>query len=98
MRIHVVLRVPVESKSLCLSVLEALEPDNTTAPKGVSISAYCDDETFVAQVYSEDVAVLTTRNTVDDILVHVNLALTTISLIDKDGESMNAFKLPRIND
>uniref|UniRef100_A0A7C2VHX6 Uncharacterized protein n=1 Tax=Ignisphaera aggregans TaxID=334771 RepID=A0A7C2VHX6_9CREN len=98
MHLRITLRIPTPSREACLSVLDSLEPDNSTTPQGISIKMGCDDKTLAVDVESEDVGVLTVRNTVDDILVHANLALKSIVYIAMEREAIKTFKLSREND
>ncbi|MEM1645406.1 MAG: KEOPS complex subunit Pcc1 [Ignisphaera sp.] len=82
MIISIAVQIPTNSKEICKIILESLEPDNVEIPKGIAIEMSCHQGMLVVGVKSEDVGILTVRNTVDDILAYVNLALKSISSIN----------------
>lgn len=84
MKIRIELTLPMDSNEYCLGVLESLEPDNYTTPQGITIEMACRDSTLVVNILSENASILTVRNTVDDIIVHVNLVMRSISLFSKE--------------
>lgn len=73
--------VPLPNERVCHAILSALEPDNRTAPPGITIDARCNDSALIASVIGIGVNILTWRNTIDDLLAHVALALKLIELI-----------------
>ncbi len=76
------LKVPLTERE-CLSLLKALGPDNALAPRGVSIYIECEEGAFVARITcSQEVQVLTCRNTVDDLLEHLSIALSVVRKTD----------------
>lgn len=95
MKFEILLRIPTTSEEVCKSVLEALEPDNISAPKGITIKTHCKDSELIINIRSLNVGTLTVRNTVDDILVHVGLALKSISSINERETAIKTFKLPQ---
>ncbi|MEM1525731.1 MAG: KEOPS complex subunit Pcc1 [Ignisphaera sp.] len=82
MIVRITVQISMSSREICDSVLESLEPDNVEVPKGIIIEMSCHQSIFIVDVKSEDTSVLTARNTIDDVLVHANLALKTLSSID----------------
>jgi tRNA threonylcarbamoyladenosine modification (KEOPS) complex Pcc1 subunit len=90
---EITLRIPTKSEKICRSILEALEPDNATVPQGITIAMRCEDPEIVVIVKAEDVNILTFRNTVDDILVHINIGLRSLSVLDEGGTANKIFKL-----
>lgn len=86
MNTRIILRIPLNSRNMCLGVLEALEPDNYEVPQGVGIKIMCEGNIFVVDMVSQRVHILTVRNTIDDLLVHLNLAVKSISIANKEKE------------
>jgi tRNA threonylcarbamoyladenosine modification (KEOPS) complex Pcc1 subunit len=82
MKFEITLEIPMKSEKICKSIVDALTPDNYTAPRGISIDMKCNGGNLAVNVRAESVGVLTVRNTVDDILAHINIALKSISTID----------------
>ena len=81
MIIVVKMRVRMDEKT-CISLTRALEPDNRSAPRGVSISMECDSQGLVCVVECRNTSILTCRNTVDDILEHAATALKLVERLD----------------
>lgn len=83
MKLQITLHIPINNNHICKSILDSLIPDNTEIPQGISIEMFCDSNTLFIKMLSEETSILTTRNTIDDLLSHINLALRCIYLIDK---------------
>ena len=92
MKHDVVFKIPTPSSSLCQSLVDAVEPDNALVPPGISISMKCENGILIVEVVAENTPILTIRNTVDDLLVHIGLALKTVSMTIGADEGRKTFK------
>lgn len=77
---EVVIEVPFTREDLCLSVLNAIKPDNISAPSGIEIEMICHGSILRVTVKG-GVGVLTIRNTVDDIFMHLLSAYRVLRLL-----------------
>ena len=80
------IEITTRDEEICRSVLEAVEPDNREAPKNISIEMMCKNNVLYIHVKGVDVPILTFRNTVDDLLEHISIAIKTLTSV-KPGES-----------
>ncbi len=74
--------VSLRSEDVCRAVLEAIEPDNATVPSGITIRTTCIGSAMLIEIEGIDVSVLTFRNTIDDLLEHISIALKSIERIE----------------
>jgi len=74
-------RIPLESPTLCGSVLKSLTPDNLSAPPQIRIFMECSENSLHIIVSSSAQNVLTFRNTVDDIFEHIAIALRSLKVL-----------------
>ncbi|NPA96542.1 MAG: hypothetical protein GXO32_02945 [Crenarchaeota archaeon] len=83
MRMRVYIVIPTDSREQCESASRSLEPDNASAPNGVEIGVKCEGNYFTAEIVCLDsVSTLTCRNTVDDLLSHLFIALRAVRIIN----------------
>jgi len=90
---EIIIRIPFRYENICLSILKAIQPDNMLAPKGIDIEMICQDSILKIIVKGIDVNVLTIRNTVEDIFMHL-LSAYKVLINAKGGGSIDikAFK------
>ncbi|MEM1542199.1 MAG: KEOPS complex subunit Pcc1 [Ignisphaera sp.] len=87
MNMYVEINIHTGSNEKCLSVLSAIEPDNYSAPYGVSIQMECIKDTLVVRTGFLGSKLLTFRNTVDDILEHVSISIKTVKMLSEYSQS-----------
>ncbi len=80
MIIELIATIPVENIDICKSILESVEPDNISSPMGITISMECRNSVLEIIVRGDKVSILTFRNTVDDLLIHINTVAKTLSI------------------
>ncbi|MCS7111955.1 MAG: KEOPS complex subunit Pcc1 [Ignisphaera sp.] len=85
MKYEVAIEIPFNNADLCPSVLNAIKPDNITAPSGVEIEMKCYIDRLRIVVKGFNVGVLTIRNTIDDIFIHLLSAYKVLELLVKNG-------------
>ncbi len=79
MMIELNMEITIKNKRMCESIIKAVEPDNVTAPSTITIDMICQNESMKIVIKSSDTKILTFRNTVDDLLEHISIAMKTIS-------------------
>ncbi|MEM0372073.1 MAG: KEOPS complex subunit Pcc1 [Ignisphaera sp.] len=87
MNTYVEINIYTASNERCLNVLSAIEPDNHSAPYGISIKMECINDTLVVQTTFSGTRLLTLRNTIDDILEHVSIAIKTVKVLSEYSQS-----------
>ncbi|MEM0153051.1 MAG: KEOPS complex subunit Pcc1 [Ignisphaera sp.] len=80
---EIAIEVPFDYENLCLGVLNAVKPDNITAPSGIEIEMECRNAVLRITVRGFDVGILTIRNTVDDIFMHLLSAYRVLQILTK---------------
>ena len=78
---EIAIEIPLTSEDLCLSILNAVKPDNISAPSGIEIEMVCHGPILRVAVRGVGVGVLTIRNTVDDIFMHLLSAYRVLRLL-----------------
>ena len=72
------LRIRFEDRLKAEAILRALEPDNKTAPEGLTVEGYVSDSTLVIKVRTK-LGVGTLLNTLDDLVICLSTADRCIS-------------------
>jgi len=80
MTIELAISIPLGDVDMCRSILESVQPDNLLAPKGITIDMECRNSDLNIIVRGEKIGILTFRNTVDDLLMHINTVAKTLSI------------------
>lgn len=80
---EIAIEVPFDYESLCLGVLNAVKPDNITTPSGIEIEMECRKAVLRITVRGFNVGILTIRNTVDDIFMHLLSAYRVLQILMK---------------
>ncbi len=78
---EIAIEIPVNSSDICSAVLNAIKPDNIAAPSGIEIEMECHNTQFKIIVRGSNVNILTIRNTVDDIFMHLLSAYRVLQLV-----------------
>ncbi len=78
--IELTISIPIGDVDMCRSILESVEPDNALVPKGITINMWCRNSNLEIIVRGEKINILTFRNTVDDLLMHINTVARTLSI------------------
>lgn len=84
MNINIEIEIHANNNKKCISILEAIEPDNYILPQGIFISMKCLNEVLVIRIESNNAHILTFRNTVDDLLEHITITLKTLTVFNSD--------------
>lgn len=67
------LRIRFGDRSRAIAILKALEPDNETAPEGLTVEGYILDSTLIVRVKT-NLGIGTLLNTLDDLIICLSAA------------------------
>ncbi len=88
MKLYIHIEIPLDSESICNAVKQAVEPDNVSSPRGILIAMFCSKNILVVDVKSsENIHILTFRNTIDDLLEHIGIALKSLRVVSRHGNN-----------
>ncbi|MEL9940643.1 MAG: KEOPS complex subunit Pcc1 [Ignisphaera sp.] len=87
MMLELSIEIVMNDENTCRSVLNAVEPDNKTAPSSIAIDVTCQGNVMRVVVRGSNTKILTFRNTVDDLLEHISIAMKTVKEIQSTGAS-----------
>lgn len=83
--IELSIEITMSNENICRAVKNAVEPDNKAAPNSIIISVACQDNVMKILIRGVDTKILTFRNTVDDLLEHISIAMKTVSEVSKEA-------------
>ncbi|MEM0027585.1 MAG: KEOPS complex subunit Pcc1 [Ignisphaera sp.] len=87
MMLELSIEIVMSDENMCRSVLNAVEPDNKTAPSSITIDVTCQGNVMKILVRGSNTKILTFRNTVDDLLEHVSIAMKTVNEVHSASTS-----------
>ena len=75
--------LPGMSKHFASAIISALEPDNTKAPRNIYIENVVGEDSLriVIVFQGESKELLSLRNTIDDLLEHLNMTLRVLESV-----------------
>lgn len=82
-RIKILLIFPGANLHVAEALIRALEPDNVGAPSNINISSIVESNMLkiVIEFIGRLEEILTLRNTIDDLLQHLNVALKVVESV-----------------
>ncbi len=82
-RIKTVLLFPEIDHHTARTLLRALEPDNSSVPSNIIINSVVEEKILkiLIELIGRPKDILTLRNTIDDLLEHLNIALKVVESV-----------------
>ncbi len=82
-KIKTILVFPRIDSRIAEALIKALEPDNTNAPSIIGINSIVEEGMLkiMVEFIGEPEEILTLRNTIDDLLEHLNVALKVVESV-----------------
>ncbi len=82
-KMRTVLVFPQIDSRIAEALIKALEPDNVSAPSNIGIDSIVEKDALkiVIEFVGRPEEILTLRNTIDDLLQHLNVALRVVESV-----------------